>query len=268
MPWELTADVEAFVATAGEFLRSRPVQHTVMLTLVDTLRRRGPHAYGPEDPIFGFWRGGEAVLLQTPPHPMMFSAMPAEAVAEAAEALAGRPLSGVNMTADTIDDFVERHGAPATVRMRSRLYLLDTLVPLVPPPGKARVATRDDRELLRHWEDGFEQAIGERHADGFVDDKIGYGGIVLWEVDGVPVSMAARSRIDSGMSRVQMVFTPKELRGRGYAGAATTVVTRDALDRGAEAVVLFTDLANPTSNGLYQRLGYRPVEDRVAVEFS
>ena len=56
MPWELTEDVEAFASTAGEFLRSRPVEHTVLLTLVDTLRRRGLHAYGPGDPIFGWWR--------------------------------------------------------------------------------------------------------------------------------------------------------------------------------------------------------------------
>ncbi|MET0415098.1 MAG: GNAT family N-acetyltransferase, partial [Actinoplanes sp.] len=64
------------------------------------------------------------------------------------------------------------------------------------------------------------------------------------------------------------VFTPPEQRGRGFGGAATVEATRNALDEGARDVVLFTDLANPTSNGLYQRLGYRPVEDRVVVEFS
>jgi predicted GNAT family acetyltransferase len=63
------------------------------------------------------------------------------------------------------------------------------------------------------------------------------------------------------------VYTPRELRGRGYAGAVTTVVSRAALDAGAVDVVLFTDLANATSNALYQRLGYRPVEDRAVVEF-
>jgi predicted GNAT family acetyltransferase len=79
--------------------------------------------------------------------------------------------------------------------------------------------------------------------------------------------MASRSRLESGMIRILIVYTPRENRGRGYAGAATTVVTRQALDLGAPAVVLVTDLANPTSNGLYQRPGYRPVEDRVVVEF-
>jgi predicted GNAT family acetyltransferase len=58
------------------------------------------------------------------------------------------------------------------------------------------------------------------------------------------------------------------LRGRGYGGAVTVAATRLAQERGAGKVVLFTDLANPTSNALYQRLGYRPVEDRVMISFA
>ena len=72
----------------------------------------------------------------------------------------------------------------------------------------------------------------------------------------------------AGMSRVQLVYTPPELRGRGYAGAATTAATRNAQAAGAREVVLYTDLANPTSNAVYQRLGYRPVEDRVVFSFA
>ncbi|GAA2620063.1 GNAT family N-acetyltransferase [Paractinoplanes durhamensis] len=271
MSWELTADLEAFASAAEEFLRSRPVQHTVFLTLIDTLRRRGLHAYGPGEPVFGFWRGPSgAVLLQTPPHPMMFSALPAGAVPAAVEALADRPLTGVNLVADDIDEFVAGRKTAATVKMRTRLYLLDTLVPPAAPGGRSRTATADDRDLLLRWHAEFYDEIGEEHSGDFgaaVDDRIGYGGVVLWEDDGRPVSMAVRSRLGAGMVRVQMVWTPKEFRGRGYAGAATTVATRDALDLGAAAVVLVTDLANPTSNGLYQRLGYQPIEDRVVVEF-
>jgi predicted GNAT family acetyltransferase len=81
------------------------------------------------------------------------------------------------------------------------------------------------------------------------------------------VSMAGVSRVEAGMLRVLAVYTPKDLRGHGYAGAVTSAVSRAALDGGAEHVVLFTDLANPTSNALYQRLGYRPIEDRTVMEF-
>ncbi|GIE96159.1 GNAT family N-acetyltransferase [Paractinoplanes rishiriensis] len=279
MTWELTEDVEAFATTAGEFLRSRPVQHTVLLTLVGTLRRRGLHAYGAGDPIFGRWRSPDGrtggVLLQTPPHPMMFSSLPAEAVPAAVEALGDRPLSGANLLAGDVDVFVagrrRRTGADAKVRMRTRLFRLDTLTPPAEPAGQARTATADDRELLLRWHAEFHDEIGEGHSDSFgplVDERLGYGGITLWEVDGEPVAMAIRSRVESGMVRVQTVYTPRAHRARGYGGAATTVVTRQALDLGAAHVVLVTDLANPTSNALYQRLGYRPIEDRVVVEFS
>jgi predicted GNAT family acetyltransferase len=33
-------------------------------------------------------------------------------------------------------------------------------------------------------------------------------------------------------------------------------------------VLLYTDLANPVSNSIYQRIGYRDVEDRVVLSFS
>ncbi|WP_433374250.1 GNAT family N-acetyltransferase [Actinoplanes sp. CA-142083] len=276
MSWQLTDDVEAFASTSDDFLRSRPVEHTVFLTLVDTLRRRGLHAYGSGAPIFGRWRTGEGavegVLLQTPPHPMMFSRLPAGAVAAALDTLAGRPLSAVNMLVDDAAEFVAGWPAPsATERLRVRLYRLEDLAPPSPPAGRARVAGVADRDLLVRWTSAFHDEIGEVREDGYgpvVDDRLSYGGITLWEVDGAPVSMATRSRPDAGMVRVQQVYTPLSHRGQGYGGAATSAVTREALDLGASDVVLFTDLSNPTSNGLYQRLGYRPVLDRVVMEFA
>ncbi len=71
----------------------------------------------------------------------------------------------------------------------------------------------------------------------------------------------------AGMTRVGPVYTPPELRGRGYAGGATAAVSQAVLDAGATEVVLYTDRDNPTSNALYQRLGYRPVEDRLVLSF-
>ena len=278
MPWEMTDDVETFAEAAGKFLRSRPVEHTVPLTLVDALHRHGRHAFGPDDPIFGVWRaadGGVAgMLLQTPPHPVLFSAVPAEALPAAVDALADRPLPGANLLARDADPFVagwrERTGVMASVRMRTRLYRLGTLTPpAVPPPGSARAAEPRDRALVLRWTTEFLAEIGEGHSDTetAVDEWISDGGVTLWET-GEPVSMATRSRSEAGMVRIRAVYTPRPFRGRGYAGAATTAATRAALDAGAHDVVLYTDLANATSNALYERLGYRPVEDRTVMEFS
>ena len=81
------------------------------------------------------------------------------------------------------------------------------------------------------------------------------------------MSLAGRSRAVAGQARIGPVYTPPDLRGRGFGGAATVAITQAALADGAEGVVLFTDLANPASNTLYQRLGYRPVSDWAVLRF-
>src|SRR3982751_5331379 len=169
MAWELTESVEHFEATAGGFLRSRPVQHTVLLTLVDTLRRRGLQAYGEGSPVFGFWRtGGDVtgVLLQTPPRPMLFSEIPAGAVVPAVRAVCDLPLPGVNLHADVADDSAlawrQGTGRGTTIGRRTRLYRLAALTaPVEPPPGRARPAGADDRSLVMRWFGAFFDEIGE-----------------------------------------------------------------------------------------------------------
>lgn len=276
MGWHGTDSVEEFHEIAGDFLRSRPVEHTVPLTLVDTLRQRGPHAYGDQDPIFGWFRADGAAVrgafLQTPPHPLYVTAAPA--VPELVSLLADRPLPGVDAPPDDADAFAaawrERTGVTLRPGRRSRLFRLDVLTPpAVPPPGVPRIAGRTDRDRLLAWMTAFHHEVGEggQVVAGLVDDTISFGGFTLWEVDGVPVAMAGRSREEAGMIRVRAVYTPPEHRARGYGGAVTATVSQAALDAGARHVVLFTDLGNPTSNALYRRLGYRPVEDRAVIVF-
>jgi predicted GNAT family acetyltransferase len=116
------------------------------------------------------------------------------------------------------------------------------------------------------------EAIGHERVPGIaltdVRRSLALGnGHILWEVDGRVVSYAAVGKPINGMSRVGPVYTPPEDRGHGYGSAVTAAVTQWALDAGAENVVLFTDLANPVSNSIYQRIGYRPVYDSTELEF-
>ena len=278
MAWHLTGDADEFWSAAGVFLRSRPVEHSLPLTLTDTLRTRDLHYYGPEDPLFGWLESAgevQGVCLQSPPHPLIITAAPTGAAADLAERMAARPLSAVNALKADAEAFAAAWqrltGASAKISSQTRLFRLGVLTPPAPlPPGRARIAGPADRELLVGWLTAFHQDVGARREDPgrTVDDKISYGGLTLWEVDGEPVSLAGALRPEAGVVRVAPVYTPAELRGRGYAGAVTSAVTQAALDAGATDVVLFTDVANRTSNGLYQRLGYRPVEQRVVMGFS
>ncbi|MFB7501652.1 GNAT family N-acetyltransferase [Streptomyces sp. NPDC056161] len=282
--WYLTDDLDDFLTRAGDFLRSRPALHTVPLTVTDALRSRGPHVYGAENPLYGVLGSGpgpggvRAILLHTPPHPLNLTPLaPEEAESLAALLLArGHQVPGVSAAQDTAAAFTaawERAstGATGSLRQRQRLYRLGELtVPEPVPEGRARVAGPRDRELVRRWYEEFAVAVGQSASAAssaeWADSRIGYGGVTLWETpdgtpDGTPVAMAGVTRQIAGQVRVAPVYTPSHLRGRGYAGAVTAVVSRAAQEAGAAEVLLFTDLANPTSNGLYQRIGYRPVAD-------
>lgn len=244
-----------------------------------------------DEPLFGWWRPdpgpaagpGErgpdplsAAFMHTPGFPVFLTATSSQAAAELGGLLASaRPsVPGINAEPQAADAFAgtwrQRTGHAVTVHRLMRLHCLGTLVwPDPVPEGRPRMAGQRDRDLLAKWFEAFAAEAGDAAADhaAAVDERLGYGGITLWEAGGVPVSVAGITRTVAGMVRVGPVYTPPARRGRGYAGGATAAASQAALDAGATQVVLYTDLANPTSNALYERLGYRPVEDRVVLAF-
>jgi GNAT superfamily N-acetyltransferase len=280
MAWTLTGNLDDYLATAGDFLRSRPVHNTIQLVALDSLRVHGPSAFGDVAPLFGWWRPEAgpvtAALMHTPPFPVLLTRLPADSAGDLAGDLAGRgrELPGVNAERSDAEAFAAEWsrltGAGWREFRRSRLFQLGQLTPPSPsPPGAARVATATDHDLLESWLAAFREELADLGGpgDGMIEDRLSHGGLTLWEVGGAAVSLAGCSRPAEGVVRLGPVYTPPEYRGRGYGGAVTAAVSQAALDAGAAYEVLFTDLANPTSNALYQRLGYQPVEDRVVLKF-
>ncbi|MGW2821906.1 GNAT family N-acetyltransferase [Streptomyces sp. NPDC001443] len=280
--WHLTEDLEEFLTRSGDFLRTRPALHTVALTVTESLRVRGMHMFGAEAPFFGLLeQAGEvrAALFRTPPQNLGLTSLTPEHADTLAARLAGlgHRLPGVDADRDTATVFAEawqRHtGATPTLRRRHRLYRLGELTPAEPlPAGRGRIAGAQDREQIMRWYDEFTASVGNvgsMDAGSWADARISHAGVTFWETpDGIPVSMGGTTPMVAGQIRVAPVYTPARLRGRGYAGAVTVEVSRAALAAGAQEVVLFADLANPTSNGLYRRVGYLPVADFAVYEFS
>src|SRR5215472_5771524 len=281
MAWQLTEDLGTFLTTAGGFLRARPAANTIMLTATELLRAKGMAAIGDVTPVFGWLASSDggvtAAFMHTPPYPVLLTEMPDAAAAELAVDLAGRgrQAPGVNATpaqgAALAAAWQAHTGQSTHTGMRTRLYALGTLLPPDPPtPGTARTADATDRDLLVAWLNAFQdeaQPAGPNETERVVNARLGWGGLLLWEHDGRPVSLAGRNRAAAGQARVGPVYTPPGLRGRGFGAAATAAITQAALDDGAQGVVLFTDLDNPTSNTLYQRLGYRPISDWAVIPF-
>jgi len=282
MAWQLTEDVGTYLAAAGGFLRARPAENTVILTAAAAVRARGAGAFGGSGPLFGWHAEPDgtvaAAFLHTPPFPVVLTAMTDRRAAALAAGLAARGHRPAGVTAGPGPAQVfaaawQQHtGQAARTGMRMRLYALGRLLPPGPPPsGQARTASAEDTGLLLAWLDAFHDEAGPQgpnESERLVHDRLGYGGLILWEHRGKPVSLAGRNRAAAGQARIGPVYTPPELRGRGFGGAATAAITQAALDDGADGVVLFTDLANPASNTLYQRLGYRPVSDWTVLHFA
>jgi len=281
MAWTLTGDVAEYLTAAGDFLRARAAQNTVQLGATETIRVRGADAFGDEAPLFGWWAapGGPvtAAFMHTPPFGVTLTPSPAAVAAALAEIFAARGRFPAWVMADTTTApsfaaaWERQTGQRARVGRRSRLYRLGRLRPPDPaPPGRARVATAADSGLLLDWLEAF-----HREADGHggldmqraVADRLSYSGLTLWETADGPVSMAGVTRAVGGQARIGPVYTPPGRRGRGFGGAVTAAVSQAAKDAGVAEVLLYTDLANPTSNALYQRLGYRPVSDGVELHF-
>ena len=277
--WRTTADAGEFLAEAGPALQADPVENTLLLTIADAAHGAAtmPGPAPVRAPLFG-WQPRGGTFVHSPGWPLVLGLMTGAAAAALAATLhdQGRPVAGVNGPPATAQAFAaqwqQTHRRPGASRLfqRQRLFRLAELTPPPPPPGRVRVATASDREVLIRWTDSFHREAndsGRPDSGPVVDSRLAYGGQLVWETGGEPVSTAARTPVVGGMSRVAPVYTPPAQRGKGYGGAVTVAVSRAARQAGAREVVLFTDLANPTSNALYQRLGYRPVSDRHVLLF-
>ena len=283
MTWHLTHDVHEFRRHTDAYLAADPVGNTGLLTVSETVRRHGPDAYGDEGgqpPWFGWWRESgtgpvEAAFVQTPPHPALFGPIPHHHARELARTLraAGATVAGVKGADGSAQAFADEWAGEGrwTVAVRLRLFRLGVLCPPEqPPPGTVRRATAADVAQAAAWMTGFAADTGastETDYTANVSRRISGGGLYLWEVDGRPVSMAGHSPMLAGQARIAPVYTPPDFRGRGYAGAVTAAASRGALDAGAEQVLLFADVADPTANGVYERLGYRPLAPYVELDF-
>ena len=269
-------DLADFWDRTREFFNADPVFHTIPIAAV--ARRLGhPHPTDEQPTLLTVSEGGElvAAALRTPPWPLTLSGVPEKWADAVAEHLVGVEVPGVNGPRPAVEAFARawaaRTGCDAREVTALRLYRLDELEPPAAVPGASRRATEDDAELLIRWyrdfvDESTPHDSTEEAAAAFVRPSLAAGsGHVLWVDGDQPVAWAASGVPASGMCRIGPVFTPAEHRRNGYAAAATAACARWALDRGVEHVVLFTDLANPTSNSIYQRIGFRPVCD--AAEF-
>ncbi len=275
-------DVAQFSQRAEPFLMTHEAEHNLLLGICSGLLAQPAPQPDDAPPYLAVIEDdGEviAVAVRTPPYPLVLSLIPRAELTEEALALLiedlsqSQPdLSGVTgptaLAKAFADRWHERTGHSYHLRDNQRIYKLTAVRPVRGVPGTMRRAAANDRDLLVRWIAAFNAEAFHHEPDVPEAERwvnLFFQGtqreLYLWEDGGQPVSLAGcTGRTPNGM-RVGPVYTPPELRGRGYASACTAAVSQMLLDRGLRFCFLFTDLANPTSNHIYQQIGYEPVSD-------
>jgi hypothetical protein len=254
-----------------KYLLQHEADHSLILGISNTLIRspehfiQQPYLVAVEDETI------LAVAVRTPPGKLILSrSLNFEALRAIAQDLYShsQPLPGVIAPATEAKTFADAWqaltGQSYKIGMRERIYQLETVEPILKASGYLRRANQGDRILISWCKAFIREAIGDDAVkddeDRLVDRHLSEGSLYLWQ-DNIPVSMAGFSGTTPNGIRINLVYTPPEYRKKGYATSCVAALSQTLLDAGHKYCFLFTDLANPTSNHIYQTIGYQPVCD-------
>lgn len=282
---EVHESPSAWLAAAYAWLEPQEVEANLALGIVLRLQHR-PEVYPRPWYLATLHQRDEqgertvGVAVRTPPWHLVLHAEPGfeQLLADMVAAdLLGRsfPPNGANgrVPASVVfaQEWQRRTGHSYRLESSLRAFRLDAVTPPPPAPGFLRRAEAADVATVRDWLHAFDaEALPEeavQRTEESIQRLLADGTVHLWENDGRPVCLVNYGRpLPHGMT-IAPVYTPPECRGQGYASNAVAELSHQLLDQGHSYVCLFTDLANPTANHVYQAVGYRPVCDYADYSF-
>ena len=266
--------IQSFLAETQSFLEQQEARNSLMLGVALRLLQ------APElclEVRLGTLRDSKGLVLaglRTPPEKLILagrSAVPSAAWEYLVQVLLekDRFLPGVlgpqELAKDLAALWTERRGCTAKLDMATWVYELRDVNPQVIGEGRLRPAQQADLDFLTQAIREFQQDAGveaspDQEACAQLARRfLANGAFFLWEHDGQVVSMAAKVRPTRRGGSINLVYTPRELRGRGYATSCVAALCRELLASGYQLCCLFADAANPISNRVYQKIGFRPV---------
>lgn len=178
---------------------------------------------------------------------------------------------GLTSTAESFAEvWQEKSGQHYEVGMEQRIYGCIEVKPIPESSGRLREAAPDEIPLISQWIHEFSkealEEVQQEEAGRIAERGISQSMIYVWDDNG-PVSMACKSRPTQHGAVVTIVYTPPQLRGRGYASSCVANLTRRMLNGEYEFTALYTDLSNPVSNHIYMNIGYEPAADSIVFVF-
>ena len=158
--------------------------------------------------------------------------------------------------------WMEKRRGSYEYEMKNLCYELREVIWPPKPAGQMRLGLEKDIPLLTQWFNNFvkeamEQSESMEVSRSIVEKKIADQLIYVWEVEGIICCMAAKARPTANGVSINYVYTPKEQRKRGYAAQLVAHLSQLILEDGYTFCTLFADAEFPSSNRIYQKIGYR-----------
>jgi predicted GNAT family acetyltransferase len=271
-------DPAEFLEHAKQFLEAREAENNLILGVSSWL------AAHPEriehTPYFAIVEDNgriEGAAMMTPPYKLVLARAETGVLGKIADDLLKRRivLPGVNSPREISLSFAKRWAKKkrCTYQLQRslRIYQLSHVIPPRPVNGGMRLALPMDTDVLVQWAQTFVKDIGEpqtkQQAAETVERLMKDERLYVWDDEGLR-SIAAWSGPTTHGIRINLVYTPPEFRGEGYASACVAALSQAMLNSGRKFCYLFTDSSNPVSNWVYQRIGYVPVCDFVEYRFT
>jgi hypothetical protein len=212
--------------------------------------------------------------FRTPPYRLGITALPLEAIPALVDSvgLVYRTLSGVAGPEPAATAFtaawLERHGGSSFVRARQQLLEHRAIIPLARvPPGALRPAIVADGSIAQAWGAAFARETGLTALDGSVCARlIAARRLYFWD-DGGARCMVGLLRETSDAAAIGILYTPPQLRERGYATASIAALSRHLLDRGLSRSYFCLDPADGATYSICVRLGYGVIQNTVDIDY-
>lgn len=271
-------DTNLFYQKVNDFLLKDEVLHNLQLGIINRLINN-PDRFTNKPYLAAVEQDGNiiAVVMMTVVHNLLLSRIKDLAAIDIIiEYLQQEKQSLTNINAPVIEaqafaaKWCLSTGKPYNLKEKLRIYKLEKVELFSQAKGNYRLVNIKDKELLKKWHDAFcLEALGSIESDSetWVERRLQEGITYFWENE-IPVSLASSGRFTPNGAGINTVYTPPEHRKQGYAGACVAALSQTLLDKGYKFCFLFTDLSNPTSNKIYQQIGYKPVADWNNYSFS
>lgn len=282
MKLELYDNITKF---AGDVMDSL-MKHEIQNNLIISNCFRGIEGWDTSSWLMGVVKDSMGVpmliALMTPPHNLVIYEVDNYPANDALELLVKEiysldsPMSGVLAEKSLAIRFADMYaGISGKVKddgMSMSIYRLDRVNDIPEASGRLRLANLHDLYFLPYWSMGFNLDCGLQGGDvlGAIEKAkwlINNENLFIWE-DDCPVSQAAMGRRTPNGAVVNAVYTPPHYRGKGYATSCVAGLSRHLLGNGYKFCSLFTNLANPISNSIYMKIGYKAVCDYNDYKFS